>query len=504
MQSSKFESAEAWRKKQPFAYRLAIVYGRLEEICKQFGWKIPENIEWTFEMCLDIAKQYNSRGEWQRHDKRSYSAAYRHGWLDQCTKHMTVILRSKHYWTKERCMASAARFSTRQEWLEADNSAILAARRRGWFNECCAHMSRLSTRWTKEQCMTSAKQYKTRKDWMRHELKLYVSATNNGWLDECCAHMVLLRKKKWTKPECIESAKRFMSKTEWKNGDLTAYQSANRNGWLDECCSHMKILRRNAWTKEECIADAKKYHTKKEWNQSSSAAQIAAKNGWLDECCAHMIKLQTPKGYWTLERCKASASIFSTKSAWERGDQRAYQAACKKGWLNQCCGHMQQLKKPNGYWSLERCIESASKFTIRKEWEKNCPSAYAAATSNGWHNICSRHMLPAERPIYWTKERCIEEARKYSTLKEWGTKSASSYAIALRRKWKDECAAHMKKFKSDSWTLERCIEKAKSFERITEWSLKSSSSYCTAWRNGWLDQCCAHMKQKPRSKRTPK
>ena len=48
---------------------------------------------------------------------------------------------------------------------------------------------------------------------------------------------------------------------------------------------------------------------------------------------------------------------------------------------------------------------------------------------------------------YWTKERCMEEAKKYKTRSEWSEKSSTSYASARRNGWLKECTAHIKKNK---------------------------------------------------------
>ena len=56
---------------------------------------------------------------------------------------------------------------------------------------------------------------------------------------------------------------------------------------------------------------------------------------------------------------------------------------------------------------------------------------------------------------YWTKERCIEDAKQYETNSEWQKKSGSAYITAWVNKWLDECSKHMKtnKFLSHECTL---------------------------------------------------
>jgi hypothetical protein len=39
---------------------------------------------------------------------------------------------------------------------------------------------------------------------------------------------------------------------------------------------------------------------------------------------------------------------------------------------------------------------------------------------------------------YWTKEKCIEEAKKYNTIKEWKTNNQTSYNKAIKNNWLEE------------------------------------------------------------------
>ena len=50
-----------------------------------------------------------------------------------------------------------------------------------------------------------------------------------------------------------------------------------------------------------------------------------------------------PNGYWTLERCMADAAQYETRKAWAKGSNKsAYNAARLAGWLDDCCQHMER------------------------------------------------------------------------------------------------------------------------------------------------------------------
>jgi alpha-N-acetylglucosamine transferase len=106
---------------------------------------------------------------------------------------------------------------------------------------------------------------------------------------------------------------------------------------------------------------------------------------------------------------------------------------------------MKRLLKPNGYWTKERCIEDALNYKTRKEWTKQNSGAYDSAYSNNWLDECCNHMTQFRKSNgYWTKEKCLEEALKYNTIKEWLLNSKNSYQAAHKNKWLEECCKHVK------------------------------------------------------------
>jgi hypothetical protein len=74
-----------------------------------------------------------------------------------------------------------------------------------------------------------------------------------------------------------------------------------------------------------------------------------------------MIRVNSPKDYWTLERCKEDAFKYKTKTEWKEKSSAIYAAAHKKGWIEECCVHMIVLRQR---WTLEKCKEDALKYFI--------------------------------------------------------------------------------------------------------------------------------------------
>ena len=102
------------------------------------------------------------------------------------------------------------------------------------------------------------------------------------------------------------------------------------------------------------------------------------------------------------------------------------------------------LRKPNGYWSKEKCKKEALKYNTRCEFSKKQVGAYLKSQRNGWlDEICS-HMIGVKKPRnYWTKEKCKEEALKYKYRSEFQKKSGTAYILCRTNNWLDEFCSHM-------------------------------------------------------------
>ena len=120
-------------------------------------------------------------------------------------------------------------------------------------------------------------------------------------------------------------------------------------------------------------------------------------------CSIHGVFLQTPSSHlqghgcpicadvengkrkrkWTSETCREEALKYKTKIAFQKGNPGAYIYARKNKLLEQF-DWFEELKKPNGYWTRERCAEESRKYHSKKEFVKGCPAAHSAAVKNGW------------------------------------------------------------------------------------------------------------------------
>jgi len=208
----------------------------------------------------------------------------------------------------------------------------------------------------------------------------------------------------WTRERCIESASAHVYVKDWLKVDPRAYRAAWKRGWLAECSAHMGEAKRpnGYWTHSRCMKSARKHQFRIDWKSADDAAYQAAKrNGWLSDCTDHMDEIKKPKGFRTLEKCKVSALQHQHLRDWKEADPTAHYTAKNRGWLDQCTAHMERLIKPNGYWTLDRLIKDAQKYSCAREWLQNssaaCGTAYRHPDPTVYER-CSAHFETHQRP----------------------------------------------------------------------------------------------------------
>lgn len=246
-----------------------------------------------------------------------------------------------------------------------------------------------------------------------------------------------------------------------------------------------------------------KYKSLSEWRKNELNAYNAAySKGLIPKICKLFnwmeMDVKNPKkpGEWTFDKCLESASKYAKKTDWYKNENRAYHAANRNGWIYKCCMHMPNTKKENNYWTKEKCIEEAFKYNTVKEWSKKSGSSYSIAKVKNWYAECSKHMNRLIKDSgYWTLEACQKEALKYSTIREWEIKDKTSYSIARTKGLFNKCISHMKVLRKPSryWTFESCFKSASNFNTKKQWSKVDGGAYAASLKKGWFTECTKHM-----------
>ena len=313
---------------------------------------------WTFENCQKEALKYESRSAFQKGTSSAYHAARRYNWLDEVCKHMQTVAYQGEHWTFDKCKQEALKYTSRSELQKHSSGAYNSARRHGWLDTVCSHMTR--SLWTLDSCRREALKYRSRSEFHKHSGSAYNAALRNYWLDEICTHMGhayqnlrspdAVSRASYSKVDNLVDAASASASilekhtTKVSNADSDTV-SSNADTPSEKSPSQRDSDSQTAcdayWTMERCKEEARRFSTRFEFCKSSGVAYDAAKrNGWISEVCSHMSSIQMPTGHWTRENCRAEALCYSSRVEFRKRSGGAYYAAWRKGFLDEICTHM--------------------------------------------------------------------------------------------------------------------------------------------------------------------
>ena len=210
-----------------------------------------------------------------------------------------------------------------------------------------------------------------------------------------------------------------------------------------------------------------------------------------------MLSKQKKKGHWTKERCAKEAKKYKTRAEFRKNAAGARFKAQQEGWMDEICSHMESKQNPKGYWTKKKCIIEAKKYSTIKEFREKNPKAYNAASKNGWMEDIRPFLKELLKPSgYWTKKRCKQEALKYKTRVDFQKKSSTAYVSARNKGWLEYCCSHMIEInkKAGYWSKKRCSNEARKYNNRSDFVSGSPVAYQKAHNMGWLDDICKHMK----------
>lgn len=144
-----------------------------------------------------------------------------------------------------------------------------------------------------------------------------------------------------------------------------------------------------------------------------------------------------------------------------------------------------------GYWTKQRCLEEAKKYKTRMEFMKNSAVAYQKSrdTYNCLDEICS-HMPPSLTK--WNYDLALKTAKKYKSREELRKNQQSCIQWIRRNKLDDVMFAHMEN-KLTTYNLDELKKEAKQFEYREDWKKFNPKGYNKVTTEGLLNEYCKHM-----------
>ncbi len=86
--------------------------------------------------------------------------------------------------------------------------------------------------------------------------------------------------------------------------------------------------------------------------------------------------------------------------------------------------------KYKGYWTKEKCLEEAKLYKTKEEFKRHSGSAYTCCIKNKW--IYETNLTGNKK---WTKEECLEVIKRCSNKKEVRNISEKVYRILISNRW---------------------------------------------------------------------
>ena len=448
--------------------------------------------KWTDETCLEEAKNYKTRTEFQKANLGAYLYARKKELLDSC-KWFEEKKKPNGYWSRERCEEESRKYNSKKEFVKGCPAAHHAAVVNGWLDSFywligqkidiindkidsvyayvfedtkTAYVGRTLIRRQKKrdkehlfnqdsdsvaryakkhhvpvppmtiiETNLTLKEGQEREDFWRkwYEQKGYTmlnrSATGVGK-----GSIGAIGQGKWNRRTCEEEARKYNSASEFETKSSGAYAAALRHGWLKDYV-WFAILKNN-WDKRTCFLEAQKYNTRGEFSKGCFGAyNKALKEGWIRDYFWLKSRQSKPAGYWdNYDHCYEEAQKYRNIRAFQKGCSGAYSKAYKNGWIDDY-NWFEANKKENGYWNRRTCYEEAMKYHSRSEFGKHAVRAYELSLANGWIND---YTWFDKLTGFWTYDKCKAEAAKYKMRSHFKASCPSAYSKARKKGWLDE------------------------------------------------------------------
>lgn len=241
--------------------------------------------------------------------------------------------------------------------------------------------------------------------------------------------------------------------------------------------------------------------------------------------------MRKPNGYWTYEKCKDVALLCNSKTDMYNKYGSVYNKINKNRWF-ELLNHFNELKKPNGYWTYEKCKEVALKCENKSDFQNKFGTPYGIIIKNKWDELLN-HMTPIGNQykrliyVYEFSDNCCyigltgnikrrnnqhlhteERSSVFLHIKDTNKKPLllikSDYinvndAILLEGKilndYKNKGWTILNKTKTGGigsnnikWNKKTCKTESKKYDNITDFMRKSSGAYTFARKNNFIDE----------------
>ena len=259
--------------------------------------KYKKESKWSYEKCIEVAKQCSGRGEFRRKYQGAFSQAKKMGWYESLDQYYTGIM--SHYNLDDkihliyayeiedekavyvgRTINLKARHANHKSKVNKDGDSLR--------NFCNEHFIEVPYPKILEEGLNAKESQEAEDKWIR----IY---ENNGWniINEAKtgkgSSSLGSFGVKWTYDACAEAARECKSKQEYKKRYGTASRVAITNGWIDDFFVNIKAPDGYYDEYEHCLEAAKGYDSMTNFRKAKPFVYSrVCKNGWNDKLYADM------------------------------------------------------------------------------------------------------------------------------------------------------------------------------------------------------------------------
>lgn len=425
-EARKFNTRNEFKHGNSRAYDRAQKLKLLDIVCKHMP---PQHISWTKEKLHAEALQYNYRGEFQKGSPKAYDRALKLKILDE----ICSLMQDKHdKWTDDRIIQETRKYSNRVEFRKNNPYAHRLACEKG-FIEMIPKQRRT---WTEESVASEALKYTNRNMFRKGSSSAYNAARRMGILDMVCAHMVKVGSeysraiymilftecnsfyvglscnvKRRVQEHLVDSSNRHLRIMMTRNEPyvvqvlteyLNIYTACKKEGiyqqkYISKGLTCLNIMPTGGiggntlkWTRLKIMKEAMKYSTRTRFIKGSSGAYDAAlRRGIIDEVCEHMMVIQTQRND---DQIRSIALQYSSVFDFLKNDRKVYVAAYRRGIHGDVCCHMRYRRRPR--YSDKELLILANVCSTKRQFHEMSPGAYSAAHKRGIMNKIWKESRP--------------------------------------------------------------------------------------------------------------
>lgn len=459
------------------------------------------------EHCLEEAKKYPTRVGLKKGNNTVYKKLTERGWLQEAFENTPMQIKPVGYWSKERCVEEALKYTHRSDFEKHSKSAYGKAVKQKWISEICEHMTRIGNKHmrcvyvyefsdnsvyigltynidqrqidrdnNKNDQVTKYKN-KTGLEPIRKQLTDYINADEaakleiyyinkykeNGWnvLNVAIGGSLGGGEPKWTYEHCKNTIIKYEYVEDFSKDNYRMYISIKHKNWI-ELLNLLQSRSNNIKIEKEKIEREIK---NVDLNYVNTILELAS----------HFYDIELFKKTYRCEyeyisyyrkykelikiinNCRDTISIceinkmtlnYVSPTQILRENRPLYNLIKYRNIESEVLQHTNQYKY-NGEikWTKERCVEAAIGCSNRREYAKKFPGAYWMAKKEGWiDEILVRTNKPAS---HYTKEICFEHSKNYINRKQFCDNDKNYYEYSRKNNWLDEFLPikHVNKYK---------------------------------------------------------